>query len=957
MKKARAARRVRGRSSAHSQLAFSERGVCVHRLVHNVVLGVALLVSVLAGRLSFAATHYLLAPSSPLARGIGILRANPSGRGARPARTKPQQVTSDREKGTLWLIPHTHWEGAVFKTREEYLASGLPNILKALHLLQQYPDYRFVLDQAAYVKPFLERYPGEAETFRKFVSEGRLQIVGGNDVMLDVNIPSGESWIRQALYGKGYYRDKLGVDVSVGWALDTFGHHAQMPQLLKLAGYKSYWFQRGVRGTDDVPSEFLWQGIDGSRIPAFWLPLGYGLFYPSPKDPFEFDGYAREMWQALGHYSRWPDRVALAGADVVEPEDELPVMVHEFDRHAGAPFLLRFGVPTDFESLVAKRADQPVITGELNPVFQGVYSNRIELKQWMRELERTLTTAEKLNATASWLGTPADGRDLTRAWEPVLFNQAHDLTSGTMVDKVYLDTVRGYQFSRSLGDEMLDTGLDALASKVDTRALGSGGVPILVFNTLGWPRTDFVEIKVGFSRPGVTSLGLADPLGQAVPVELAETERYSDGGIKATKVAFIARDLPALGYALYQIVPKRAADSAGDVREAGPASAPSSRSTMHEDFGSLENEFYRATFDLWTGAMTRLQVKSPDGAGGWEALADRAANVVAREQDGGDFWELYGTLNGGRLTAMTRRSGLPPPASSHFSDEWVGGDGATESGPVFSQFHISHPFGDGSFATTVRLYPGIRRIDIKTRIRNEDKFVRYRVLFPTAIKAGRRFDEIPFGAIERPAEREFPAQGWTDWSDGAKGVALLNRGLPGNNVAEGVLMLSLLRSARITAYPFFGGYEPGVSSDLGLELGEERTFDYALVPHAGDWREAGVYRAGLEFNNPFIARAVAPHSGPLPTRWGLIQVSEPNVVISALKPGPRGTLIVRVYEATGKPTRGINMKLQPGIASASESNLMEDPIRKIELEDNVLRFDLGPYEIKTFRLEPARHAE
>ena len=124
-----------------------------------------------------------------------------------------------------------------------------------------------------------------------------------------------------------------------------------------------------------------------------------------------------------------------------------------------------------------------------------------------------------------------------------------------------------------------------------------------------------------------------------------------------------------------------------------------------------------------------------------------------------------------------------------------------------------------------------------------------------------------------------------------------------------------------------------------------------------DWREAGVYRAGLEFNNPFIARAVAPHSGPLPKRWGLIQVSEPNVVISALKPGPHGTLIVRVYEATGKPTRGINMKLQPGIASASESNLMEDPIRKIELEDNVLRFDLGPYEIKTFRLEPARHAE
>ena len=93
-----------------------------------------------------------------------------------------------------------------------------------------------MLDQVAYVRPFLERYPEQAAAFRQYVKEGRLQIVGGNDVMLDVNMPSGESWIRQVLYGKGYYRDALGVEVTVGWGLDTFGHHAQMPQLLKLAG-------------------------------------------------------------------------------------------------------------------------------------------------------------------------------------------------------------------------------------------------------------------------------------------------------------------------------------------------------------------------------------------------------------------------------------------------------------------------------------------------------------------------------------------------------------------------------------------------------------------------------------------------------------------------------------------------------------------------------------------------
>ena len=94
--------------------------------------------------------------------------------------------TNKTSKPTLYYIPHTHWEGAVFKTREEYLEMGLPNILKALALLKKYPDYKFTLDQVAYFKPFLERYPEEAAAFRKFVAQGRLEIVGGMDVMPDV---------------------------------------------------------------------------------------------------------------------------------------------------------------------------------------------------------------------------------------------------------------------------------------------------------------------------------------------------------------------------------------------------------------------------------------------------------------------------------------------------------------------------------------------------------------------------------------------------------------------------------------------------------------------------------------------------------------------------------------------------------------------------------------------------
>src|SRR5207253_5488091 len=125
------------------------------------------------------------------------------------------------------------------------------------------------------------------------------------------------------------------------------------------------------------------------------------------------------------------------GADVWEPEELLPIMIEKFNRSEGAPFTLRIALPSDYEALVAKRPDRPVIKAELNPVFQGIYSSRIEVKQAMRDMERLLTTAEKLNVIAGALGAPSSREMIERAWEPVLFNQAHDLSSGVMVDKVY----------------------------------------------------------------------------------------------------------------------------------------------------------------------------------------------------------------------------------------------------------------------------------------------------------------------------------------------------------------------------------------------------------------------------------------------------------------------------------------------------------------------------------------
>jgi alpha-mannosidase len=273
------------------------------------------------------------------------------------------------------------------------------------------------------------------------------------------------------------------------------------------------------------------------------------------------------------------------------------------------------------------------------------------------------------------------------------------------------------------------------------------------------------------------------------------------------------------------------------------------------------------------------------------------------------------------------------------------------NGPVFSEYNVTHPLGNNNFETTVRLYAGLRRIDINTQILNNDRFLRYRVLFPTSIQNGKAFNEIPFGAIEHKEGIETPAQNWIDYGDGRRGLTLLNRGLPGNNVADGTLLLSLMRSAKLLRYPIVGGFDPTVSSDTGLELGKQLRFQYSLVPHTGSWQQARIFRDGLELNHPLIVRKTTPHLGILGKSWGLVEVSNPNLVVSALKPGSDGSLILRLYEATGSSAAGVRVRLSPGLVSASEVNLMEDDVKPLAIQGDSFQFDTRGYEIKTFKLK------
>jgi alpha-mannosidase len=859
---------------------------------------------------------------------------------------------------TFFIIPHTHWEGAVFKTREQYLKIGLPNILHALQLLKTQPDFRFVLDQACYVRPFLERYPEETEAFLQFIEEGRLEIAGGLDVMVDANIPGGESFVRQVLYGKGFFRRVLGVEVTSGWLLDTFGQNAQMPQLLKLSGYRAHWCWRGAADYDR-PAEYLWEGIDGTHIPVFWLPYGYGLGYHSPHSLPEFQEFFSELYGKLRPFYRSENVVALAGVDVGEPEGHLAELIEEANKKVSS-FNLRMAVPSEYEAAIdACGLERPVVRGEMNPIFQGGYSSRIVLKKYTRELERLLIAAEKLGAILGWFDTSGGQpvasslgqQRIWQAWEPMLFNQAHDLMSGVMTDYVYEDTVRGYEFTHRIArDELLDR-MGKLASKIDTSGKDSvDNVALIVFNPSGYSRTNVATVEVGFGNADRTNIQLTGLDGKLVPYQIIDADHRSDGNLLRAQIAFVAHDVPALGYCVYHLV------FLNNVDQTAPRFKDDSILAPDETW--LENEYFRLEFDPASGAILKLIDKEQD----WSVLGDRPGNVIVMEEDHGDLWELYRPLDGASTIAMKERHAAPQPGQAVFStdplDDPAAAGYSVQRGAVFSQYTVSRPFSTrGHFETTVRLVTGSRRIEIITRILNNDQFVRYRALFPTTVENGVHTHEIPFGAIQRPEGIEMPAQNWVDTSDGQRGIALLNRGLPGNNIAGGTLMLSLMRSTCIVAYGFFGGYEPGMSSDSGFELGRELTFDYALLPHAGDWREAQVYRHGQEFNNPLIVQKETFHPGELPGKWGFLDVSHPNILVSALKPGENearegnGGVILRLYEAGGVAVDHVKVRLPAQLSSAEEVNLMEDPVRSLEIEAGIVQLDFHPFEIKTLRVQ------
>jgi alpha-mannosidase len=844
-------------------------------------------------------------------------------------------------KLTVHYVPHTHYDAEVFLTRDETFEIGYSVALGALAAMRADPKFKFVLDQTCYIEPFLKTYPEERPFFERMIREGRLEITCGMHSMPDVNMPSGESFIRQVISGKVWCEQELGVDVRCGWLLDTFGHHPQIPQLMAGCGFDHNVFQR--LGEINGPTEYWWKGLDGTKLFCHWMRATYAVLFGLPSNLHEFRKFIDTRLAELKKHALTPHLLAVSGADLTPVQPHATGIFAEYNRTSDdLEFVI--STPQEYFDQIKGAAEFPVREGDINPVFQGTYSARIKIKQWNRRMETLLGDAEWADAAALMLlGKASQAERIAEAWEGVLFNQFHDIICGSQVDKVYVNVLDRFEASQAVAAPCLESSLESIVSQIDT---SGDGIPIVLFNTLSWNRHDVAECRVGFSGKDVFEVEVRDSAGNRMASDLIACERYETGGIKRATVLFIARNVPALGYEVYRVVPSTTEPPPSPLRSNQPNFI---MADIHRDV--IENDEYQVEIDAWNGAIRSL-IHKPTG---WEVIAADMpfGNSIVKELDNGNFWEYNGHCKGDALLPMNRDHPLPAEGDGRaaFSHHY-GGDGRVRNGRARTEYNVNFAFGSGFFATRVRLYAGLPRIDIQTTLINEDERVRYRMALPTSLSGGTITQEIPFGAIERP-KGEFPAQNWMDYSDGRKGVAVLNRGLPGNNVDGDVLLLSLLKCTALKeGYGEVGGFSRSTKTTDGYEKGVTHQFDYALAPHAGDWREAKLYRRGMEFNRPLLLVKTSQHSGQLPARQSIWSVSAENVVVSAVRATPEG-IVLRVYEAEGRAARGVILRSVAPMKGAVETNLIEKQPQPVEVgaDGKSISFDLGPFQIRTFRLE------
>ncbi|MGC2247783.1 MAG: alpha-mannosidase, partial [Terriglobales bacterium] len=469
-----------------------------------------------------------------------------------------------------WLWP---WTETVEVVRNTFQS--------VLDLMREYPDFKFTMSSARTYEWIEEKYPAMFKEIQQRVREGRWEVIGGMWVEPDLNMPGGESLTRQILVGKRYFQSRFGVDVKIGWNPDSFGYNWQLPQIYKKSGMDYFVTQKLLWAHEftTFPYKlFWWQAPDGSKLLTYF-PRDYAAGIEGPSMAKDLSVWAPAIYgpklagtpemlhlYGVGDHGGGPTREMLDNAnELMAPGTIYPK--------------LEMGTAAGFFDELGKKLPSmnvPTWNGELYFQYhRGVFTTQAETKRRIRRSEEIMLNAEKFASLAMLDGRFYPQEEMNRAWKRLLFDDFHDIMPGSGIGVNYLDARRNLTDVRLFGNGVIEDSLKEIAAHVNTEGpkVPQESVPVLVFNSLAWPRTGVVEVEAQLPAP-TKRIAVVDSSGKAVKAQLLGI----DPATHRARLLLLA-SVPSLGYTTYFVrgVPNPAPDL----------------STLRASADTLEKEFIR----------------------------------------------------------------------------------------------------------------------------------------------------------------------------------------------------------------------------------------------------------------------------------------------------------------------------------------------------------------------------
>ena len=766
-------------------------------------------------------------------------------------------------------------------------------------------DFVFTASSAQYYKWIEEHDPQMFEEIRLAIQNGRWQIVGGWWIQPDDNMPSGESFARQGLYSQRYYREMFGVTCKTGYCVDTFGHSAEIPKLLREAGMENFVFMRpGRHENPDVPPIFWWDAADGSRVLTFQIQNGYGDRLESTGELDKLYDLTQQLgcdlmaFYGVGNHGGGPTRRQIETIRAYGQEHPGRVLLSDPD-HA-------------FDAIREQKPSLPIWKGELQHHASGCYSAVSELKRTHRQTEQTLLAAERFCAAASAMGLAAyPAGEFRDEWKNVMFNEFHDIMCGCCAKIGIDEAVEMFHESRARASRYLHKTLGKLCKQINTMVDGVSnegksdwqlweeddhGVPVVIFNPHAWTFRGYLSLNSQLA-------GIADPEGQPVPIQYIPGDTANCDDMFDT---LFPAELPPFGYAVYWVYKNTILHSSGKTGKISPDDVCVPR----EDF-VLDNERMTVKFDPKTGHVVSIFDKENlrelcEGDCGVPVVIDDAPN---------DTWAHNRFIFREELAHLECESIC-----------W------RETGELRNTIRVAYRYGDSNFWLDYTLDRVSGQLGIRFKAIWQAPHTILKFAFPLALTGCSALAQIPYGRIRRPSNaEEEPMQQWcalvgSDHDGKTAGLAVLNDGRYSYDAKDNELRVTLLRNC------LYGDHYAATRRTVSDFVDEGVHYLNLALRLLNGTPDGELDRDAAVLNFAPIPVFDNYHTGTLGRAASFALVGSESVSLAAVKGAESGEgYVFRLWETAGRP------------ADCTISSVLFGVEQKLSFE---------PQEVKTLLVDP-----